>query len=30
MPPFWSTTDHEVAVAALRRLGGEGDRRPGQ
>ncbi len=21
MPPFWATTDHEVAVAALRRLG---------
>jgi ATP-dependent DNA helicase DinG len=24
LPPFWTTTDHEVAVAALRRLSGGG------
>ena len=29
LPPFWATTDHEVAVAALRRLSAEQDWPPG-
>jgi ATP-dependent DNA helicase DinG len=28
LPPFWFTTDHEVAVGALRRLGQAAETRP--